>query len=43
VGDFVSVLYDQALILDGGIIADPGRFARRLADIMSAALTTGKP
>ncbi|MDR1378153.1 MAG: molecular chaperone HtpG [Synergistaceae bacterium] len=38
VGDFVSVLYDQALILDGGIIADPGRFARYLADIMGAAL-----
>jgi molecular chaperone HtpG len=38
VEDFVSVLYDQAVILDGGTIADPGRFSRRLADIMGLAL-----
>lgn len=38
VGDFVSVLYDQALILDGGTIADPGRFAQKLANIMNQAL-----
>jgi molecular chaperone HtpG len=42
VEDFVSVLYDQALILDGGIIADPGRFARHLGDIMNSALTADK-
>ncbi|MDR1978070.1 MAG: molecular chaperone HtpG [Synergistaceae bacterium] len=42
VEDFAAVLYDQALILDGGVIADPGRFARRLADIMNLALETDK-
>lgn len=36
--DFVSVLYDQALILEGGAISDPGDFARRMSDIMQAAL-----
>ncbi|MDR3230737.1 MAG: molecular chaperone HtpG [Synergistaceae bacterium] len=36
--DFISVLYDQALILDGGTLTDPGRFARGLSRIMSMAL-----
>jgi molecular chaperone HtpG len=42
VEDFVSVLYDQAVILDGGAIADPARFARLSAEIMSSALETDK-
>jgi molecular chaperone HtpG len=40
--DFTAVLYDQALILDGATVADPGRFARRLADIMNLALEADK-
>ncbi|GHS95297.1 chaperone protein HtpG [Synergistales bacterium] len=36
--DFASVLYDQAVILDGGTIADPARFSRLLAEIMNSAL-----
>jgi molecular chaperone HtpG len=40
VEDFVSVLYDQAVILDGGTIADPARFARLSAGIMGSALET---
>ncbi|MDR2179460.1 MAG: molecular chaperone HtpG [Synergistaceae bacterium] len=39
VEDYAAVLYDQALILDGATVADPGLFARRLADIMDLALT----
>jgi molecular chaperone HtpG len=42
VEDFAAVLYDQALILDGAPVADPGHFARRLADIMDLALEAGK-
>jgi molecular chaperone HtpG len=42
VEDFVAVLYDQALILDGGVVSDPGKFARSLADIMSLALDANK-
>ena len=38
VDKFAAVLYDQALILDGGTLDDPGRFASLLAEIMSAAL-----
>ncbi|MDR1874923.1 MAG: molecular chaperone HtpG [Synergistaceae bacterium] len=37
-GDFISTLYDQALILDGGSLPDPGGFARRLSRIMDMAL-----
>ncbi|MDR1731259.1 MAG: molecular chaperone HtpG [Synergistaceae bacterium] len=36
--DFVSVLYDQALLLDGGTLSDPGDFANRLSRIMNMAL-----
>jgi len=39
VEDFAAVLYDQALILDGGSVSDPGRFSRLLAEIMNLALT----
>jgi len=39
VEDFATILYDQALILDGGSVSDPGRFTRLLADVMSLALT----
>jgi molecular chaperone HtpG len=38
VEDFISVLYDQAVILDGGTIADPARFSRLFAGIMDSAL-----
>ncbi|MDR2176236.1 MAG: molecular chaperone HtpG [Synergistaceae bacterium] len=40
--DFISVLYDQAVILDGGAIADPARFARLFAGIMGSALEADK-
>jgi len=36
--DFISVLRDQALLLDGGTLPDPGRFARGLSRIMGMAL-----
>jgi molecular chaperone HtpG len=39
VEDFVAVLYDQALLLDGGSVSDPGRFTRLLTDIMNSALS----
>jgi molecular chaperone HtpG len=39
VEDFATILYDQALILDGGSVSDPGRFTRLLADVMNLALT----
>ncbi|GHV38817.1 chaperone protein HtpG [Synergistales bacterium] len=43
VEDFASVLYDQAVILDGGTIADPASFSRRLSEIMNSALDKVKP
>ncbi|MDR1649623.1 MAG: molecular chaperone HtpG, partial [Synergistaceae bacterium] len=42
VEDFVSVLYDQAVILDGGTVADPARFARLFTGIMGSALESDK-
>jgi molecular chaperone HtpG len=42
VKDFVSVLYDQAVILDGGTVADPARFARLFAEILASAMDTDK-
>lgn len=39
VEDFATILYDQALILDGGSVSDPGRFSRLLTDVMNSALT----
>jgi molecular chaperone HtpG len=42
VEDFISVLYDQAVILDGGTIADPARFSRLFAGIMDSALEADK-
>ena len=39
VGDFATILYDQALILDGASVSDPGRFTRLLAEVMNLALT----
>ena len=38
VEDFATILYDQALILDGASVPDPGRFTRLLADVMNSAL-----
>ena len=38
VGDFLAVLYDQALILEGGAISDPASFVRRLSAVMALAL-----
>lgn len=38
VEDFLWVLYDQALILEGGTVADPASFVKRLSAIMDLAL-----
>ena len=38
VEDFLAVLYDQALILEGGAISDPASFVRRLSAVMALAL-----
>lgn len=38
VEDFLVVLYDQALILEGGSISDPASFVRRLSTVMALAL-----
>ena len=38
VEDFLSVLHDQALILEGGTIADPAAFVKRLSAVMALAL-----
>jgi len=40
VKDCVTILYDQTLILDGGTIADPAKFARLLTGVMNMALET---
>lgn len=42
VAHFASVLYDQALILDGGTISNPGKFAQVLSEIMSLALESDR-
>lgn len=38
VEDYAVILYDQALLLEGGKLSDPGRFAAKLASVMGAAL-----
>ena len=42
VDDFLSVLYDQALILEGGTVADPASFVKRLSAVMALALQQEK-
>jgi len=45
VEDCAAILYDQALLLDGGTLADPAKFARLLDGVMALALEaddTGK-
>jgi len=37
VGDWILVLYDQALLSEGSPIADPGLFARRLSALLTLA------
>lgn len=36
-GEYVELLYDQALLAEGSPVADPSRFARRVADLMALA------
>src|SRR5262249_19628311 len=36
-GEWIEVLYDQALLTEGSTLEDPGRFARRLNALLSAA------
>ena len=38
VEDFLMVLYDQALILEGGTVPDPASFVKRLSAVMALAL-----
>ena len=38
VEDFLAVLYDQALILEGGTLSDPASFVKRLSAVMALAL-----
>ena len=37
VGEWIEVLYDQALLTEGSAIEDPGVFARRLTSLLSEA------
>ena len=36
-GDYVELLFDQALLTEGSAIKDPGRFARLVSELMVAA------
>ncbi|NLL36922.1 MAG: molecular chaperone HtpG [Fretibacterium sp.] len=36
--DFAPVLYDQALLLEGGTVSDPGTFAKKLSALLEIAL-----
>ncbi len=42
-GEWVELLYDQALLLEGGTIDDPARFARRINDLLRDALAAATP
>ncbi len=35
--DAAHLLLDQAMVLEGAVVADPAAFARRLGDIMQRA------
>lgn len=37
VGDWIEVLYDQALLTEGSAIEDPNRFARKVTALMTEA------
>jgi molecular chaperone HtpG len=37
-GEWVELLYDQAVLLEGGTLDDPARFARRVNDLLRDAL-----
>jgi molecular chaperone HtpG len=37
-GEWVELLYDQAILLEGGTLDDPARFARRVNDLLRDAL-----
>jgi molecular chaperone HtpG len=39
-GDYVETLYDQAVLMEGGRIADPNSFARRLTSLLERAVRT---
>ncbi|MDD3117991.1 MAG: molecular chaperone HtpG [Victivallales bacterium] len=36
-GEYAEMIYDQAVMTEGGIVADPLQFARRVADLMVKA------
>jgi molecular chaperone HtpG len=38
-GEWVELLYDQAVLLEGGSLDDPARFARRVNDLLREALS----
>jgi len=38
-GDWIELIYDQALLSEGSPVEDPARFARRLTQLMSDAAT----
>jgi molecular chaperone HtpG len=40
-GEWVELLYDQAVLLEGGTIDDPARFARRINELLRDALAAG--
>jgi molecular chaperone HtpG len=35
--EWIELLYDQALLTEGGTLADPNRFARRMTDLLARA------
>jgi len=40
VNEFVEILYDQALLLEGSPVEDPARLARRMTTLLQKAMTT---
>ena len=41
VNEWVEMLYDQALLLEGSPVEDPARLARRMTDLLTRAATAG--
>ena len=37
--DYIELLYDQALLVEGSPIDDPGKFAQRMSKLMAGALS----
>ncbi|HEU4403747.1 MAG TPA: molecular chaperone HtpG [Polyangiaceae bacterium] len=42
-GEWVELLYDQAVLLEGGTLDDPARFARRVNELLRDALAAATP